>query len=81
MKVSSKNLLYSFAASALITIIISAGFLQRVDRWTQDWLFQIPGTASTDIVIVGIDETAFQEIGPYNTWDRNVIRSTAMSFT
>ena len=66
MKVSSKNLLYSFAASALITIIISAGFLQRVDRWAQDWLFQIPGTASTDIVIVGIDETAFQEIGPYN---------------
>ena len=75
MKVSRKNLLYSFAASALITIIISAGFLQRVDRWTQDWLFQIPGTASTDIVIVGIDETAFQEIGPYNTWDRNVIAS------
>ena len=75
MKVSSKNLLYSFAASALITIIISAGFLQRVDRWTQDWLFQNPGMSSTDIVIVGIDETAFQEIGPYNTWDRNVIAS------
>ena len=73
MKISSKNLLYSLAASALITIIISAGFLQRADRWTQDWLFQNPRMPSPDIVIVGIDETAFEELGPYNTWDRNVI--------
>ena len=29
----NKNLLYSLAASALITVIIAAGIFQRPDRW------------------------------------------------
>jgi serine phosphatase RsbU (regulator of sigma subunit) len=69
----NKNLLYSLAASALITVIIAAGIFQRPDRWLQDMLFQHPGVSSRDIVIIGIDEAAFAELGPYHTWDRNVI--------
>ena len=69
----NKNLLYSLAASALITVIIAAGILKRPDRWLQDMLFQHPGVASRDIVIIGIDEASFEELGPYQTWDRNVI--------
>ena len=51
----NKNLLYSLAASALITVIIAAGIFQRPDRWLQDMLFQHPGVSSRDIVIIGID--------------------------
>ena len=69
----NKNLLYSLAASALITVIIAAGIFQRPDRWLQDMLFQHPGASSRDIVIIGIDEASFAELGPYHTWDRNVI--------
>ena len=69
----NKNLLYSLAASALITVIIAAGIFQRPDRWLQDMLFQHPGVSSRDIVIIGIDEASFAELGPYHTWDRNVI--------
>ncbi|MBR3278430.1 MAG: hypothetical protein IKG01_05885 [Lachnospiraceae bacterium] len=29
----NKNLLYSLAASALITVIIAAGIFQRPDKW------------------------------------------------
>ena len=69
----NKNILYSLAASALITVIIAAGILERPDRWLQDMLFQHPGVPSRDIVIIGIDEASFEELGPYQTWDRNVI--------
>jgi len=68
-------LLYSLAAALLVTLITGAGILRRVDKWTQDLLFQRPGVASPDIVIIGIDEKALAEIGPYNTWDRNVMAS------
>ncbi len=60
-------------AALLVTAVIGGGALRRVDRWTQDWLFQRPGTPSGDIVIIGIDEAAFDLFGPYNTWDRNIM--------
>ena len=60
-------------AALLVTAVIGGGALRRVDRWTQDRLFQRPGTPSGDIVIIGIDEAAFDLFGPYNTWDRNIM--------
>lgn len=66
-------MLAPLAAALAVTVCIGVGALQRVDRWTQDWFFQRPGVASTDIVIVGIDEYALSVLGPYNTWDRNIM--------
>ena len=70
-----KQLGLALIAALLATAVIGAGALRRVDRWTQDWLFQRPGVPSGDIVIIGIDETAFDLLGPYNTWDRNIMAS------
>ena len=70
-----KQFLYALIASAVVTALIGAGILRRVDRWAQDWMFQKPGATSTDIVILGIDEEALEELGPYQTWDRNVMAS------
>ena len=67
-----KHLIFSLTAAALITLMISAG---SVDKWAQDWFFQRPGVTSGDIVIIGIDDTDFAELGPYSTWDRNIIAS------
>ena len=74
-KETLKKRIYPLAAALLVTAVIGAGALGRVDRWMQDWLFQRPGVTSPDIVIIGIDEYAFDELGPYNTWDRNVMAS------
>ena len=74
MKKAAK-FVFPAAAALLVTILIGAGVLQRLDRWTQDRFFQHPGVTSRDIVIIGIDEAAFSELGPYNTWDRNVMAS------
>ena len=68
-----KTLLISVLAAALITAFVVFGGLQRYDRWAQDGLYQQPGVSSTDIVIIGIDKTALDELGPYNTWDRSLM--------
>ena len=67
--------LIALAAALLATAIIGWGALFRVDKWAQDWLYQHPGVTSGDIVIIGIDDEALDILGPYNTWDRNVMAS------
>ncbi len=70
-----KKYIFPLAAALLVTVLVGLGVLKRVDRWMQDWLFQRPGVPSGDIVIIGIDEEAMEILGPYNTWDRNVMAS------
>ena len=70
-----RQILYSLITSLVVTAVIGAGALRRVDRWAQDSMFQQPGATSADIVIIGIDEEALEELGPYQTWDRNVMAS------
>ena len=70
-----KRLLVALIAALAITALLGAGMIRRVDRWMQDWMFQRPGVTSGDIVIIGIDDEAFDALGPYNTWDRNVVAS------
>lgn len=70
-----KQFLYALIASAVVTTLIGAGILRRVDRWAQDWMYQQPGATSSEIVIIGIDEEALEELGPYQTWDRNIMAS------
>ena len=74
MKKAKKYLLAAIAV-LLVTALIGAGALYRVDKWVQDWLYQHPGVSSSDIIIFGIDKDALDILGPYNTWDRNIIAS------
>ena len=67
--------LIALAAALAATAIVGWGALFRVDKWAQDWLYQHPGVTSSDIVIIGIDDEALDILGPYNTWDRNVMAS------
>ena len=67
--------LISFVAALLVTLVIGGGAIRRLDRWMQDWFYQRPGLTSGDIVIIGIDDEAFEVLGPYNTWDRNIMAS------
>ena len=70
-----KECLLILAAALLATLIIALGALHRVDKWAQDWLFQRPGVPAGDIIVIGIDDTAFDALGPYYTWDRTVMAS------
>lgn len=72
---TAKNLLIALVSALVITLIAGTGTLRRLDKWVQDALYQRPGATSPDIVIIGIDEAALEELGPFNTWDRNVMAS------
>ena len=67
------KLWFPLLGALLITIVIGVGVLQRIDKWVQDLFFQQPHVTSGDIVIIGIDEEAFDLLGPYHTWDRNIM--------
>ena len=71
----SRIILISFILALLVTAAAASGSLRRLDRWMQDSLFQQEGRPRTDIVIIGIDDTALDLFGPYNTWDRNIMAS------
>ena len=59
--------------SVFVLTLILSGALLRVDKWTQDALYQQPGTPSGDIIIIGIDEATLNELGPYGPGYRGYI--------
>ncbi len=60
----------------IVTLVIGVwDATSRLDRWTADAIFQHPKALDGRIVVIGIDDKALEEIGPYNTWDRNVMAS------
>ena len=66
------------AAAALILTVLLIGFfglINRPDSWVADALYQEPRALDGSIIVIGIDDKALEEIGPYNTWDRNVMAS------
>ena len=58
--------LIAFGAQRNIPILDHEGTLRRIDRWSQDRLFQHRSTPSSDIVIIGIDDETFAHLGPYD---------------
>lgn len=75
MKERTKNLLFSLAGALLVTLLCGKGFFQSLDMGFQDYLFQSPVYVPGDIYIVGITDDDLQKLGPYNSWDRNVMAS------
>lgn len=68
-----RQALIALAVAACITLFTFAGGLYRLDSWVQDAQFQNPQALSGNVIIIGIDEKALEEYGPYRTWDRNIM--------
>ena len=58
-----------------VTALCGSGLLRRAELWFCDELFARREYVPGDIVIIGIDESDFEQFGPYNTWDRSVMAS------
>ena len=68
---------YRTAVAALLvagalTILAALGILAGPDRTVSDALYQSRQASDGDIVLVGIDQKALDEIGPYTQWGRDV---------
>lgn len=70
-----KRIGLAFVVAFLITAFSLNNGLYRLDRWMEDALFQRPGITSGKVVVIGIDEQALEEFGPFQSWDRNIMAS------
>lgn len=68
----AKTLLRMLAGAGLLTLLIASGLLKRADLTVSDALYQSRSASDGKIVIVGIDQRALEEIGPYSQWGRDV---------
>ena len=72
-KSNTKVLAASLIGALIITVLCGSGVFSRAELWVSDELFQRREAVTGDIVVIGIDESDFQALGPYNTWDRSVM--------
>lgn len=68
-----KNLLISLALIGGLTLLAASGVMDNLDRTAADEWYQSASSFDGDIVLVGIDQRAINELGPYSEWGRNVI--------
>jgi len=61
------------AAAAVLTLLAGLGVLKRADLTVSDAWYQSRSTSDGDIVLVGIDQRALEELGPYQHWSRDII--------
>ena len=64
---------FLLAASGALTLLAGLGALRGIDRAASDLWYQSRSASDGDIVLVGIDQRALEEIGPYQQWGREVI--------
>ncbi len=75
MNERNKNLLFSLVGALIVTLLCGKGMFQSLDMGFQDYLFQSAIYVPGDIYIIGITDDDLRELGPYNSWDRNVMAS------
>jgi adenylate cyclase len=80
MKKRTKRLLAILSAvltALLFTLIAGKGILYVPDGYVSDVLYQRTGASDGCITVIGIDEKAIEELGPF-PWDRSVMADIIM---
>ncbi len=70
---SWRRALAALAVAGGLTLLAGLGVLNRPDRAVSDALFQRGDAFDGDIVVVGIDQRALEELGPFEQWGRGVM--------
>lgn len=73
MKQKLRTPLIALAAAAVLTLLAASGLLNDLDWSAADAWYQSGGVPAEDIVLIGIDQRAVEEIGPYQDWGRDVV--------
>lgn len=68
-----KLILWASAIAGGLTLLVRTGLLDRADLRMSDTLYQTGRASEEYIVLIGIDQRALEEIGPYAQWGRDVM--------
>lgn len=71
VKKTYQKALIVLAIAFVYTMVAYLGAFNRIDKWIQDYVFQQPKAVTGNVVVIGIDDDSLEELGAYNTWDRN----------
>ena len=63
----------SLLCAAVFTTAAGLGVFYSPDQMLSDSLYQTPEALDGNIFIIGIDDRAMEDIGPYQTWGRDVM--------
>ncbi len=66
------RLIAAILVAAVFTIIAASGILSRPDGVVSDALYQSNGITDGEIIVVGIDQKALDELGPL-PWPRSIV--------
>ncbi len=67
------KILIALACAALMAGAAFLGVLYQPDQVLADRLYQTPRALDGNIFIVGIDDRAMADVGPYHTWGRDIM--------
>ena len=59
--------------AAVFTAAALLGLFYNPDQMLSDALYQSPEALDGNIFVIGIDDRAMEDIGPYQTWGRDVM--------
>lgn len=65
--------LLALAAAGTLTLLTGLGYLEGADLAVSDAWYRDFESQDGDIVLVGIDQRALEEIGPYDQWGRDIV--------
>lgn len=68
-----RNYIPWLLAAAAFTMAAAAGLFYRPDAALCDFLYQNRRAADSRIAVVGIDERALKELGPFPSWNRGIM--------
>ena len=63
-------------AVGMLTLLAALGVLDALDNAACDALYQSRNASDGEIVLIGIDDRAIAELGPYGQWGRDIIAMT-----
>lgn len=64
---------YALTAAGALTLLAWTGILDKADLAAADALYQSPRASEEYITLIGIDQKALEELGPYNQWGRDIM--------
>lgn len=68
-----RKFLIMVLAAGLVTALMASGVLDHADLAVSDRFYQRRSASDGEIVLVGIDQKALEDIGPYSQWGREVM--------
>ncbi len=68
-----RKVVLTLIIAGLLTAVAAAGILDKADLAASDACYQSRKASDGEIVLIGIDQRALDEIGPYGQWGRDII--------